>query len=127
MNPFKPDGYTTVSPYLVVSDAAETIRFLEEAFGARLLRSFPDQHGRLMHSEVRIDDSIVMIADSAPAWPEVPSHVHIYVPDVDESYAHALAAGAKSVQQPVKKQDENKRASVKDAGGTTWWISTKVE
>ena len=127
MPQFKPDGYNSTSPYLVVTDAAATIRFLQQVLGATLLRSFPDDKGRLMHSEVRLDDTVVMIADSAPGWPPVPAHVHVYVPDVDAAYARAIAAGAESVQEPIKKQDEDKRGGVKDTGGTTWWIATKVE
>lgn len=127
MPQFKPDGYNSTSPYLVVTDAAATIRFLQQVLGATLLRSFPDDKGRLMHSEVRLDDTVVMIADSAPGWPPVPAHVHVYVPDVDAAYARAIAAGAESVQEPVRKQDEDKRGGVKDTGGTTWWIATKVE
>jgi len=68
-----------------------------------------------------------MLADSVEDWPAVPAHVHIYVPDVDATYAKALAAGATSVQAPLKKGDEDKRGGVRDAGGTTWWIGTKVE
>jgi uncharacterized glyoxalase superfamily protein PhnB len=127
MTHFKPVGYTSVSPYLIVSDAAATIRFLQQVFGATLLRSFPDGQGRVHHCEVRVDDSVIMLADGAPAWPPVSSHVHVYVPDVDAAYRRALAAGAESVQEPTKKHDEDKRGGVKDSGGTTWWISTKVE
>jgi PhnB protein len=123
----KPSEYSTVSPYLIVDGASETISFLQRVFGAVELRRFPDEHGRLMHSEVRIDDTVVMIADGVEGWPPVPSHVHIYVADVDATYALALEAGATSVQEPVKKQDEDKRGGVKDAGGTTWWIATRVE
>lgn len=126
MPQYKPEGYNTASPYLIVSDAAATIRFLQQVFGAALLRSFPDDKGRLMHAEVRFDDTVVMIADSAPAWPPVPAHVHVYVPDVDATYAKAMAAGAQSVQEPAKKEDEDKRGGVKDSGGTTWWIATRV-
>ncbi len=125
MQTFKLTGYPTVSPYLIVSDAAATIRFLEQVFGAKLLRSFPDAQGRLMHAEVRLDDSVLMLADSAPEWPPVPSYVHVYVADVDATYAGALAAGAASVQVPEKKDDEDKRGGVRDAGGTTWWIATR--
>jgi PhnB protein len=72
-------------------------------------------------------DTIVMVADGADGWLPVPAHVHVYVNDVDAVYTRALEAGAKSVQKPVKKEDEDKRGGVKDAGGTTWWIATKVE
>lgn len=128
MPPFKPDGYSTVSPYLVVDGAEATIRFLKQVFDAVELRRFPDAAGRLMHAEVRIDDTVVMLADPAPPdWPPVPSHVHVYVQDVDATYRRALDAGAASVQEPTRKEDEDKRGGVKDAGGTTWWIATRVE
>jgi uncharacterized glyoxalase superfamily protein PhnB len=123
---FVPEGYSTVSPYLMVTDAAATIRFLEQALGGALVRTHPDEEGRLRHAEVRIGDTLVMLADTAPGWPAIESHVHVYVDDVDAAYARALAAGATSVQAPVKKDDEDKRGGVKDAGGTTWWIATRV-
>jgi uncharacterized glyoxalase superfamily protein PhnB len=68
-----------------------------------------------------------MFAEGAPGWPPIQAHVHIYVRDVDATYRRALEAGAVSVQEPVKKEDEDKRGGVKDAGGTTWWIATKME
>ena len=126
MKPFKPDGYNSVSPYLVVDGAAGTIAFLQRVFGATELRRYPDPSGRLMHAEVRIDDTVVMLADCTDQWPAIQANVHIYVADVDATYRRALDAGATSVQEPVKKDDADKRGGVKDAGGTTWWISTMV-
>lgn len=123
---YKPNDYSTVSPYLIVKGASSTIDFLKSVFGEVELRRFPDAAGRLMHSEVRIDDTVVMIADGGDGWPPVPSYVHVYVSDVDATYRRALAAGATSVQEPVRKEDEDKRGGVKDAGGTTWWIATTV-
>jgi uncharacterized glyoxalase superfamily protein PhnB len=79
-----------------------------------------------MHAEVRLDDTIIMLADSTENWGAIPSHVHFYVPDVDAAYRRALEAGGTSVQEPVKKHDDDKRGAVKDSGGTTWWIATKV-
>jgi uncharacterized glyoxalase superfamily protein PhnB len=124
---YRPEGYNAVSPYLIVDGASETIAFLQRVFGAVELRRFPDADGRLMHAEVRITDTVIMLADGVESWPPIPSYVHIYVPDVDETYRRALEAGAESVQKPVKKEDEDKRGGVKDSGGTTWWISTRVE
>jgi PhnB protein len=124
---YKPDNYNTVSPYLIVEDADRTIEFLKNVFGAIELRRFPDAAGKIMHAEVRIDDTVVMLADGAEGWPPIPSYVHIYVNDVDTIYKRALDTGAVSVQEPVKKDDEDKRGGVKDAGGTTWWIATKVD
>ena len=128
MSQHKPAAYSTVSPYLIVNGADATIEFLKQVFDAVELRRFPDDSGKLMHAEVRIDDTVLMLADPAPPdWPSIASYVHIYVPDVDATYRKALDAGAVSVQEPVKKQDEDKRGGVKDAGGATWWIATKVE
>jgi PhnB protein len=91
------------------------------------LRRFPDESGRLMHAEVRIDDSVVMLADGHEHWPPIAANVHVYVSDVDAIYRRALDAGATSVQEPVQKDDEDKRSGVRDAGGTTWWIATRVD
>jgi PhnB protein len=122
----KPRDYTTVSPYLIVDGAGRTIEFLASAFDAVELRRFPGADGTIMHAEVRIDDTVVMLADSTADWPPVPSYVHVYVPDVDATYQRSLDAGATSVQEPVQKDDEDKRGGVRDAGGTTWWIATRV-
>jgi PhnB protein len=124
---YKPEGYNSASPYLIVDGASATIEFLQNVFGAVELRRFPDPAGKIMHAEVRIDDTIVMIADGAENWPQVPSHVHVYVRDVDATYRRALEAGATPVQEPVKKGDADKRGGVRDAGGTTWWMATKVD
>ena len=127
MGSYKPDGYTSVSPYLIVDGASATIDFLRRVFAADEIQRLADPAGRIMHAEVRIDDTVVMIADGVDGWPPVPSHVHVYVRDVDATYRRALDAGATSVQEPVKKGDPDKRGGVKDAGGTTWWIGTKID
>jgi PhnB protein len=125
---YKPANYNAVSPYLIVRDAAATIEFLKSAFDAVELERVRFSDGKIRHAEVRIDDSVVMLADSpSPEWAAVEAHVHIYVPDVDAVYQRAVAAGAISVQEPIKKTDADKRGGVKDAGGTTWWIATMVE
>jgi uncharacterized glyoxalase superfamily protein PhnB len=122
----KPSDYTTVSPYLIVAGASATIDFLGRVFGAVELRRFPDAEGKLLHAEVRIDDTVLMVADGGPGWPPIPSFVHVYVPDVDATYQRALDAGAESVQAPVQQGDEDKRGGVRDPGGTTWWIATHL-
>lgn len=124
---YKPDGYNSVSPYLVVDGADGTIAFLKSAFDAIEIRRYPGENGRVRHAEIRIDDTVVMVAACVEGWPAVPAHVHVYVADVDATYERALDAGATSVQEPIKKDDADKRGGFKDAGGTTWWIGTKVE
>jgi PhnB protein len=126
MNSYKPENYPSVSPYLIVTNARATIDFLRAVFGAVELRRFAGPDGRVMHAEVRLDDTVVMLGDCAEQWPAVESHVHVYVPNVDAVYERALQNGATSVQAPERKDDEDKRGGVKDPWGTTWWIATKV-
>jgi PhnB protein len=125
--PYKPEGYTSVAPYLIVDGAERTIEFLMKVFGAAELRRFPAPDGGIMHAEVRIADTVLMLGDSGPGFPAVPAHVHVYVADVDATYQKALAAGATSVRPPEQKGDDDKRGGVKDAGGTTWWIGTTMK
>jgi uncharacterized glyoxalase superfamily protein PhnB len=125
--PYKPAGYNSLSPYLIVPGAPGTINFLKQVFGASELRPNYDAAGKLTHGEVRIDDSVLMISEAGEGYPPIPSHIHIYVTDVDATYQRALEAGATSVQAPVQKGDPDKRGGFKDAGGTTWWVATKVE
>ena len=124
MQPWKPAGYNSASPYLISADAGATVAFLEAVFDGRLLRRFDHPDGRLMHAEVRIDDTVIMLSSASAGWPATPAHIHVYVPDVDATYRRAIASGATSVQEPVRKGDADKRGGVKDAGGTTWWIAT---
>ena len=86
---WKPDGYTSVAPYLVVDGAQRTIDFLTVVFDAQPLRMHP-MGERLGHAEVRIDDTVLMLADGMDGWPPVASHVHLYVPDVDATWSRAL-------------------------------------
>lgn len=118
----------SVSPYLIVSDARATIDFLVGALDAEERRVFPDADGRLIHAEVELYGTVIMIADEAPPqWPAKPSYVHIYVEDVDVTYRRALQAGAQSVQEPSAADDGEKRGGVRDPGGTTWWIATPLK
>jgi PhnB protein len=125
--PYKPEGYTSVAPYLIVDGADRTIDFLIKAFEGVEVRRFDAPDGGIMHAEVRVDDTVIMLGDSGPGYPAVPSHVHVYVPDVDATYRKALELGASSVRPPEQKGDDDKRGGVKDAGGTTWWIGTTMK
>ena len=124
---FKPDGYSTVSPYLIATGAQKVIDFLKQAFGARELRRYDMPDGSIMHAEVRIGDTVVMVGDAGDNWPAVPAHLHVYVDSVDTIYERALAAGGVSVQPPERKGDDpDRRGGVKDPAGNTWWIATQV-
>ena len=124
---FKPDGYSTVSPYLIAAGAQKVIDFLEQAFGAQRLRRYELPDGSIMHAEVRIGDTVVMIGDAGEAWPAQPAHLHVYVEDVDAMYERALKAGGAPVQSPQRRGDDpDRRGGVKDPAGNTWWIATQV-
>jgi PhnB protein len=124
---FKPAHYTSVAPYLITAGAQSVIDFLKGTFDVEELRRFDKPDGAIMHAEVRIDDTVVMIADAAPGWPSTAQHIHVYVKDVDETYRRGLSAGGTSVQAPEKKNDPDKRGGVKDPSGNTWWIATQLE
>lgn len=123
---YKPAGYTSVAPYLIVSGAQAVIDFLRQVFDAAELRRFDRPDGTVMHAEVRIDDTVVMIADGGPSWPASESHLHVYVRDVDATYKRALAAGGVAVQEPQKKDDPDRRGGFKDPAGNSWWVATQV-
>ncbi|MFY0526058.1 VOC family protein [Archangium gephyra] len=125
--PYKPEGYPSVSAYVMVDGAQRVIDFLKKAFDATELRRFDSPDGSIMHVEVRIEDSVVMLSDGGGPFPAFPVWLHLYVPDVDATYRRALAAGGVSVQEPQQKKDDpDRRGGVKDPSGNTWWISTQV-
>ena len=123
---YKPQGYASVAAYVLADNAQRVIDFLRQTFDAEQLRRFDRPDGSIMHAEVRIDDTVVMIADAGGTFPAVPSWLHVYVPDVDATYQRALAAGGISVQQPSRKDDPDRRCGVQDPAGNTWWIATQV-
>jgi PhnB protein len=124
---WKPEAYTSVSPYLVVRAADAVVRFLEVAFGAATLTRYDHPDGSIMHAELRIDDSVVMIGGAVDGYDPVPAHVHVYVDDVDVVYRRALQAGGTMVQAPERRGIEpDRRAGIRDPGGVTWWIATRV-
>ena len=130
-----PDGYHSVTPYLVVKNAARAISFYERAFGAKELLRMPEPDGRVGHAELRIGDSRVMLADEFPEMGALgpqsiggtPVTIHLYVEDVDAVVASAVAAGAR-IDRPVADQFYGDRSGgVEDPTGVAWWIATHVE
>lgn len=123
-----PEGYHTVTPYLVVRGADKTIDFLKKAFGAEpsfepMMR--PD--GKVMHADLKIGDSHVMISEASEQHPAMPCMVHLYVPDVDALYQRAVAAGGASNMEPTDQFYGDRGAGVKDPSGNHWYIATHKE
>ena len=125
--PWKPEGYPSISPYVMVQGGQRLIDFLAAAFGGIQLRRFDRSDGGVMHAEVRIDDSVIMLAEASEGWRAFPIWLHLYVPDVDATYRRAIQAGGMSVQEPQQKAgDPDRRGGVKDPAGNTWWIASQV-
>ncbi|MFT3974589.1 MAG: VOC family protein [Amaricoccus sp.] len=122
--PYKPEGHTSVAPYLIVPDAEATLAFVRAVFAAEPIFLKRADDGTIQHAEVRIDDTVVMCGQ----YPGVPpAHVHVYLPDVDAAFARAIDAGG-TVEQPVaEKGDGDRRGGVADPNGTVWWLATEIE
>ena len=121
-----PEGYHSVTPYLMVENAAKLIDFLKEAFGAVETERVARPDGGVMHAEVRIGDSPVMLGEPM-GRPATPAGLYLFVEDVDATYARALAAGASSVMEPANQFYGDRCGGVTDPAGNTWWIATRVE
>jgi uncharacterized glyoxalase superfamily protein PhnB len=122
-----PEGYGTVTPYLIVPDAAAQIDFMRKAFGAVETGRFATPDGRIMHASVRVGDSPVMLGEATDEWKPMPCVLHLYVEDTDAAYATAIAAGARSLREPADQFYGDRAAGVVDDAGNQWWIATHVE
>jgi PhnB protein len=122
-----PEGYRTVTPYLVVRGVPRLIEFLEQAFGATEVMRHPRPDGTVMHAEVQIGDSRVMMGEPPPSSPPMPASIHLYAVDTDALYHLALQAGATSLREPADQFYGERTAGVQDPVGNQWWIATRVE
>jgi len=120
------DRYRTLTPYLVVPDADGTIRFLQAVFGAEEVSCDRNGVGTIVHAEYRVGDSLVMLGQAGPGCPALAAALYVWVPDVDATYAKALAAGAESTFAPEDKPYGHRNAGVVDGNGLTWWIGSPV-
>lgn len=123
-----PEGYHTFTPYYVVEGASEFITFLTRAFGGEETVRMSMPNGKLGHAEVRIGDSVIMLADQHP--PEHPARMMqgmLYVRDCDAVVAQAVAAGAKLVRPLENHFYGDRMAGLKDKWGNDWSVATHVE
>ena len=118
--------YRTVTPYLLATDADAEITFLTAAFGATLRECTRTPEGRVMHAELTIGDSLVMIGQCGPQWPARPCALYLWVDDVDATWRRALDAGGTSESEPEDKPYGHRNAGVNDPDGNTWWIGAPV-
>lgn len=122
-----PEGYHTVTSYLVADEAARLLSFLEAAFDAKVLFRSLRENGEIGHAEVQIGDSRLMLSGTQPQWPALPCALYLYVEDCDALYAKAIAAGAKSIMEPANMFYGDRHGGVIDPSGNQWWIATHIE
>jgi len=130
-----PAGYHTVTPYLVCNGAADAIAFYKKAFGAQEIMRMPGPDGRLMHAEIKIGDSHVMIGDEAPQMGATSPatlkgttvHLFIYSQNVDKAFAQATAAGATVEMPPMDMFWGDRYCKLADPYGHKWSMATHIE
>lgn len=122
-----PDGYTAVTPYLIVKDADKLLQFLKAAFNADVKHEHRLPDGSVSHADVLIGGAHIMMGQAGGKWPEQLGSIMLYVPDADATYQAALTAGATSVYEVTTHFYGDRSGGVIDPCGVSWWISTHVE
>jgi PhnB protein len=122
-----PDGYHNVTPYLTIPRVDKVIDFLKQTFGAEEKERFTTPDGRIMHAEVKIGDSVVMLGEPTGQWQPKPANLYVYVKDIDDAYKRALKAGGTSVMEPADQFYGDRSGAVTDPAGNFWCIATHVE
>jgi PhnB protein len=129
-----PEGFQTITPYIIYQDAAAAIEFYKRAFGATELFRMAGMDGKIGHAEIMIGTSPLMLVDENPDFPDLrspqslggsPVHLHLYVEDVDGLMDRVVAAGATLLMPPKDSPDGERRGGVSDPFGLTWWIATR--
>jgi PhnB protein len=124
-----PSNYSRIDPWVISRDTNAEIEFMIQAFGAqerpgsRMLNA----DGKIVHVEVELADSVVMMFDTQPGWPDLPAHLRVYVEDAQASVDNAVAAGARVVTRPTLLAFGERVARVRDPQGHLWWIHERVE
>ncbi len=121
-----PEGYHTVTPYLVVRDVEAVLDFVARAFDGKEKMRVTGEGGRVTHAEILVGDSWIMAGNPGDDKPVFPATLYVYVPDCDAVYAKALAAGAKSLAAPENKEYGDRNAGVEDACGNHWYVGTHL-
>jgi PhnB protein len=119
MNRFQPDGWHTVTPRIIASEAEELVRFVKEVFGGQ------GEFQLNRPAEIRIGDSPIMISNGDGFREAVSAFLYVYVEDVDETYKRAVEAGAQTLELPSDLPYGDRRAMVKDAWGNLWQIASR--
>jgi len=121
---FKPAGFSALTTYLSIKECEQFVIFLKAAFGAVNEEIHKDDEGRVMHAQIRIDDTMLEFSEARPEYPPMPVYFHLYVPDVDAVHKQAIAAGGVALAEPEDKPYGERSSGVQDAWGNHWYIAT---
>ena len=125
-NPIR-EGFHSITPYLFARNASRLIEFLSAAFGGELISRMERPDGLIMHAEMRIGDSMLMLGDGTGKFPPMPTSIYLYVPDCDAVYRRALTAGGKSISEVRDLPSGERYGGIEDPCGNIWWVATHVE
>lgn len=123
---YKPEGFSSITPIIVVEDAQKLLDFVKRAFDAEEMHVVRDKEGRIQHAQIKIDGGIFMLADTMERSP-VLATLYLYVPDCDAFYERGLASGATSIREPADQFYGDRNGGITDPCGNTWWIATHKE
>ena len=125
---FQRPGFHTITTYLIIENAQAQIDFIKSVFDGELLGKSDRPDGSVMHVEMAVGDSKIMFGEPNKQINSIPASMYIYVPNCDDVYQQALAAGAESVMEPTTMIHAGQRyGGVKDINGNVWWIATHLE
>ena len=128
MKKYKPQNYNSLSPYIIVDNAQRLVDLLKTIFDAKELRRYDREDGKIMHIELFLDDSVIMLSDSTDRYAANKTMLHMYVPDVFMVFEKAIENGCESIEKPVKKEgDLDIRGSFYDFAGNYWSVSTQAD
>jgi PhnB protein len=122
-----PEGYRSVTPYLTIEGVARLLEFVKAALDGQERERITGPDGRIVHAEVRIGDSVVMMGEARGDWKPMPGTIYLYTTDADATYKRALKAGATSLAEPANQFYGDRHAAVRDPVGNVWWIATHIE
>ena len=130
-----PEGYRSITPYLVVKGATRAIDFYKQAFGATEIMRMPGPNNTIMHAELRIGDSVIMLADEMPGAPHrspesfggSPVSLMVYIENVDNVFARALSLGARQMREVQDQFYGDRSGNLVDPFGHVWTVATHIE
>ena len=124
---YKPEQYNSLSPYLIVDNAQRLVDWLTVVFNAKSLRRFDHENGKIAHVEVQLDDTVIMISDSTEQFEANRTMLHVYVPNVFETFDKAIEHGCEIIEKPINREgDPDTRGSFYDYAGNYWAVSTQT-